>query len=115
MAARGGEPRGMRGRAPASLILAPTRELALQVSEAIQSFGKHLNLRVATLYGGASYAPQLRALRDGAHVVVGTPGRLIDHLDRRALGSLNDSSGSSASRAARRLAIRLTSRVRPVL
>ena len=68
-----------------ALVMAPTRELALQVSEAIQTFAKHLNLRVATLYGGASYQPQLRALRDGAAIVVGTPGRLIDHLDRGTL------------------------------
>ena len=74
---------------PRALVLAPTRELALQVSEAIQSFGKFLNLRVATLYGGASYGPQLRALRDGVHIVVGTPGRLIDHLERETL-SLRD-------------------------
>jgi ATP-dependent RNA helicase DeaD len=77
------------GRAPAAgvkaLVLAPTRELALQVSEALQSFAKYLNLRVATLYGGASYAPQLRALKDGAAIVVGTPGRLIDHLERGTL------------------------------
>ncbi len=77
------------GRAPSAgvraLVLAPTRELALQVSEALQSFAKYLNLRVATLYGGASYAPQLRALKDGAAIVVGTPGRLIDHLERGTL------------------------------
>jgi ATP-dependent RNA helicase DeaD len=66
-----------------ALVVCPTRELALQVSKALQSFAAKLHgLRFATVYGGAPYPPQIKALRGGAAVVVGTPGRLIDHLDR---------------------------------
>jgi len=73
------------GQGPHSLVLAPTRELALQVTEALRSFAKGGPVRVVTVYGGASYDPQLRALRKGVAVVVGTPGRLLDHLDRGSL------------------------------
>ena len=69
-----------------ALVLTPTRELALQVADAIESFATHLpGLRVHAVYGGAPYVTQQRALRDGVHVVVGTPGRVMDHLDRGAL------------------------------
>ncbi len=74
---------------PQVLILAPTRELAIQVAEAIESFAAHLPLRVATVYGGAPITRQLDALRRGVHVVVATPGRALDHLRRRSL-KLND-------------------------
>ena len=68
------------------LVLAPTRELAIQVAEAIESFSQHIKgLRVATLYGGQSYGPQFQQLERGAQVVVGTPGRLMDHLRRKSL------------------------------
>jgi ATP-dependent RNA helicase DeaD len=71
---------------PQLMVLAPTRELAMQVAEAIESFGKHMKgLRVATLYGGQSYGPQFQQLERGAQVVVGTPGRLMDHLRRKSL------------------------------
>ena len=73
-------------RKPQLMVLAPTRELAMQVSEAIESFGKNIKgLRVATLYGGQSYGPQFQQLERGAQVVVGTPGRLMDHLRRKSL------------------------------
>ncbi len=73
-------------RKPQMMVLAPTRELAMQVAEAIESFGKDMKgLRVATLYGGASYGTQLSQLEKGAQVVVGTPGRLMDHLRRKTL------------------------------
>ncbi|MBO6258723.1 MAG: DEAD/DEAH box helicase [Succinivibrio sp.] len=66
-----------------ALILEPTRELALQVSEAITKFAKFIDdFRVVPIYGGASYDNQIRALRHGAQVVVGTPGRLIDLIER---------------------------------
>jgi ATP-dependent RNA helicase DeaD len=65
-----------------ALVVCPTRELALQVSKALQSFATKLRVGFATVYGGAPYPPQIKALRSGAAVVVGTPGRLIDHLDR---------------------------------
>jgi ATP-dependent RNA helicase DeaD len=69
-----------------ALVLTPTRELAMQVAEAIESFASHLpGVRVLPVYGGAPYVPQQRALRDGVHVVVGTPGRVMDHMERGAL------------------------------
>ncbi|MUL45996.1 DEAD/DEAH box helicase [Mycobacterium sp. CBMA293] len=68
------------------LVLAPTRELALQVAEAFGKYGAHLNINVLPIYGGSSYTPQLAGLKRGAQVVVGTPGRVIDHLSK---GSLN--------------------------
>lgn len=69
-----------------ALVLTPTRELAMQVSEAISGFATHLRgLNVVTVYGGASFLPQRAALKAGAQVVVGTPGRIIDHLERGTL------------------------------
>lgn len=65
-----------------ALVLAPTRELALQVTEALRSFADGLRIPMVTLYGGASYTPQLKALRQGVSVVVATPGRLLDHMDK---------------------------------
>jgi len=73
-------------RSPQLLVVAPTRELAIQVSEAISDFATRIKgLRVATIYGGQSYGPQFDALRRGPQVVVGTPGRLMDHLKRNSL------------------------------
>jgi ATP-dependent RNA helicase RhlE len=74
-----------RGVAPRALILAPTRELAAQVEEAISAYGKYLPLRTAAIYGGVSIAPQVKALRSGTDVVVATPGRLLDHVQQRTL------------------------------
>ncbi|MBV8349557.1 MAG: DEAD/DEAH box helicase, partial [Mycolicibacterium sp.] len=69
-----------------ALVLTPTRELALQVAEAIGRYGAHLpRLNVLPIYGGQSYSVQLAGLRRGAQVVVGTPGRVIDHLERGTL------------------------------
>src|ERR1700755_1895120 len=69
-----------------ALVLAPTRELALQVAEAFSRYGAHLpQINVLPIYGGASYMTQLAGLKRGAQVVVGTPGRVIDHLDRGTL------------------------------
>ncbi|WP_371415377.1 DEAD/DEAH box helicase [Citricoccus sp. SGAir0253] len=71
---------------PQVLVLAPTRELALQVAEAFTSYAKHLKgVTVLPVYGGAPYGPQLSGLRRGAQVVVGTPGRVIDHLEKGSL------------------------------
>ncbi|MDX6326492.1 MAG: ATP-dependent helicase DeaD, partial [Nocardioidaceae bacterium] len=73
-------------RAPQALVLAPTRELALQVSEAISKYAHYLpGLHVLPIYGGQSYVVQLSALKRGAHIVVGTPGRIIDHLEKKTL------------------------------
>jgi ATP-dependent RNA helicase DeaD len=69
-----------------ALVLAPTRELAIQVAEAFQSYAAHLkNFHVLPIYGGQSYGPQLSALRRGVQVVVGTPGRVIDHIEKGSL------------------------------
>ncbi|GII99084.1 DNA helicase [Sediminihabitans luteus] len=69
-----------------ALVLAPTRELAMQVAEAISTFASALpGVRVEAVYGGSPFGPQARALRDGAQIVVGTPGRVIDHLERGTL------------------------------
>jgi len=68
------------------LILAPTRELAIQVAEACQSYAKYIkNFHVLPVYGGASYTNQLRQLKRGAQIVVGTPGRVMDHMRRGTL------------------------------
>jgi len=73
-------------REPQALVLVPTRELAIQVAEACQKYASHMpGLHVLPIYGGQSYKPQLDALRRGVHVVVATPGRVIDHLDRGTL------------------------------
>ncbi|VFP86400.1 DEAD/DEAH family ATP-dependent RNA helicase [Candidatus Erwinia haradaeae] len=73
-------------KAPQILVLTPTRELAMQVSEAIAEFSKHMRgIHTVALYGGQRYDIQLRALRQGPQVVVGTPGRLLDHLKRGTL------------------------------
>jgi len=74
-----------RGAAPFGLILTPTRELALQVSEAVTRYGSHLSARVVTVYGGAPVGPQLKGLHQGVDIVVATPGRAIDLLNRGAL------------------------------
>jgi ATP-dependent RNA helicase DeaD len=76
----------LRQKKPQALVLAPTRELALQVSEAFERYAAHLTgLHVLPIYGGQGYGVQLSALRRGVHVVVGTPGRIMDHLDKGTL------------------------------
>jgi len=73
-------------RDPQVLVLAPTRELAIQVAEAFQKYAKHLKgFHVLPIYGGQSYDTQLRQLKRGVHVVVGTPGRVMDHMRRKTL------------------------------
>ena len=63
-----------------ALVLAPTRELANQVATEIMAMGKHRSIRTLPIYGGVGYGAQVEGLRVGAHVVVATPGRLLDHL-----------------------------------
>ena len=71
---------------PQALVLTPTRELAIQVAEAFQKYATHIRgFSVLPVYGGQAYGPQLTALRRGVSVIVGTPGRMIDHLDRGSL------------------------------
>jgi ATP-dependent RNA helicase DeaD len=72
-------------RKPAGLILVPTRELAIQVAEAVHKYGKGLGLSVLPLYGGGSMPQQIRSLERGADVVVATPGRALDHIRRRSI------------------------------
>ncbi len=76
----------MKQKAPQALVLAPTRELALQVCEAFEKYSSRMpGVRVLPVYGGQGYGVQLSALRRGVHVVVGTPGRIMDHLDKGTL------------------------------
>ncbi|AUN95285.1 DEAD/DEAH box helicase [Pseudazoarcus pumilus] len=71
---------------PQVLVLAPTRELAIQVSEAFQRYARNMpGFNVMPVYGGQSMVVQLRQLKRGAHVVVGTPGRIMDHIERKSL------------------------------
>jgi ATP-dependent RNA helicase DeaD len=72
-------------RKPQALVLAPTRELALQVAEAMLAYGRLLKVRVLPVYGGQPYAPQISQLKRGVDIVVGTPGRLIDLMERNLL------------------------------
>ena len=73
-------------KTPQILVLTPTRELAIQVAEAFQSYAKHIKgFHVLPIYGGADIGGQLRGLKRGAQVVVGTPGRILDHLKRKSL------------------------------
>ena len=70
---------------PQALVMAPTRELAMQVAEAVYQYGRFCNVRVLAIYGGSSYARQLTRLKKGVDVVVGTPGRLLDLVKQGAL------------------------------
>jgi ATP-dependent RNA helicase DeaD len=76
---------GGEGRAPMALVLVPTRELAMQVSEAMHRYGRDLGARVVPIYGGQPISRQLRALEAGIDVVVATPGRALDHIARGTL------------------------------
>ncbi|WP_437590884.1 DEAD/DEAH box helicase [Sorangium sp. So ce1000] len=77
----GGEPPGR----PEALVLVPTRELAMQVAEAMHRYGRRLGVHVLSVYGGQPFGQQLRALRRGVHIVVATPGRALDHIGRGTL------------------------------
>lgn len=76
----------LKQKHPQALILAPTRELAVQVAEALQAYARHMQgFHVLPIYGGQSYTIQLRGLQRGPHVIVGTPGRIRDHISRKTL------------------------------
>ena len=79
------EPPATKTRAPRAMILVPTRELAMQVAEAVHKYAKHTRLTVVPVYGGAPMHQQIRALQRGVEVVVATPGRALDHLRRGTL------------------------------
>jgi ATP-dependent RNA helicase DeaD len=76
---------GKPGAGPAALVLVPTRELAEQVSQAVHRYGRELGVRVLPVYGGQPIGRQLQALQRGVDVVVGTPGRVLDHIERTTL------------------------------
>ncbi|ODN41818.1 DEAD/DEAH box helicase [Piscirickettsia litoralis] len=76
----------LKHASPQALILAPTRELAIQIAEAFQRYAKHLpGFHVLPIYGGQEFRSQLRSLKRGVHIVVGTPGRIMDHMRRETL------------------------------
>src|SRR6186713_53988 len=70
-------------RGTRALVLAPTRELVVQIEENVRAYGKHLPHSIALVYGGVSERPQMQALRTGATVIIATPGRLLDLMGRR--------------------------------
>ena len=70
-------------------MLTPTRELAAQVHESVRGYGKHLGVRSTTIFGGVGMQPQVDALRRGVEILVATPGRLIDHIERRSVNLSN--------------------------
>ncbi len=72
-------------RTPSALVMCPTRELAIQVAQEFEALAKHRDLSVVTIYGGASMGEQLEKLKAGAEIVVGTPGRIYDHIRSKAL------------------------------
>ena len=91
---------------PQALAVAPTRELASQVAADLERAGKRLGIKVLTVYGGRAYEPQIEALKQGVHVVVGTPGRLIDLAQqlvdaRQQAGGVGDAGGLDALQIAR--------------
>jgi ATP-dependent RNA helicase DeaD len=76
----------LKQKLPQVLVLAPTRELAIQVAEAFQKYARHMpGFHVLPIYGGSDYSGQFRQLQRGVHVVVGTPGRVMDHMRRKSL------------------------------
>ncbi|RLA57139.1 MAG: ATP-dependent helicase, partial [Gammaproteobacteria bacterium] len=80
----------LKQKLPQVLVLVPTRELAIQVAEAFQKYARHLpGFHVLPIYGGTDYRGQFRQLQRGVHVVVGTPGRVMDHMRRKSLDLSN--------------------------
>ena len=76
----------LRSKHPQALILCPTRELCLQITNDLKNYGKYLDdLNVVAVYGGASIVTQLKDIKRGAHIVVATPGRMLDVLNRKAV------------------------------
>jgi ATP-dependent RNA helicase RhlE len=88
---------GASGRAPRALVLTPTRELAAQITESAQTYGKHLRLRTVVVFGGVGINPQIDALRAGCDLLIATPGRLLDLAEQRAV-DLSRCSASCSTR-----------------
>jgi len=84
-----------RSRSVQALVLAPTCELAMQVAKATHDLGRFRNVRVLPVYGGQPISRQIHALEKGVHVVVGTPGRILDHLRRETFSLADGSHGGS--------------------
>src|SRR5256886_1607949 len=101
-------------RRPQALVVVPTRELALQVTREFGAIGKYRHAREVAIYGGVPYGPQERALDRGATIVVGTPGRLLDHIERGRL-ALPGSSGVILDEADRLLDLGFAPDVRRLL
>ncbi|MBA63692.1 MAG: DEAD/DEAH box helicase [Planctomycetaceae bacterium] len=78
----GGDMRKARSGRPQALVLAPTRELAIQIADSMRVYGKHLKLRIALVFGGVNQKKQVRAMQQGAHILVATPGRLLDLMEQ---------------------------------
>ncbi|MCI0507086.1 MAG: DEAD/DEAH box helicase [Gammaproteobacteria bacterium] len=76
---------GKNRRTIRALVLTPTRELAAQVSESVQTYGKYLPLKSAVIFGGVKISPQIQKLRNGVDILVATPGRLLDHVDQNTV------------------------------
>jgi len=102
-------------RAPQALILAPTRELALQVSRELTNLGKNRGVIVEPIYGGAPIGKQIANLKAGVHIIVGTPGRVLDHIGRRTSTARTSrrSSSTSATRCCRWASSRTSSASSP--
>src|SRR6476646_4052087 len=77
------QPKGGRSRLPRGLVLVPTRELAAQVHRSLSTYGAPAQLRVTAIFGGVGMGAQIQSLRHGTDIVVATPGRLLDHMQRR--------------------------------
>jgi ATP-dependent RNA helicase RhlE len=82
-------PKPAQPKTPRALVLTPTRELAAQVHDSIRTYGRHLGVRSTTIFGGVGMQPQVDALRRGVDILVATPGRLIDHIERRSVNLSN--------------------------
>ncbi|MCP4299233.1 MAG: DEAD/DEAH box helicase, partial [Gammaproteobacteria bacterium] len=82
-------PQQDRGKLPSALVLVPTRELCIQVSSAIHRYGRAFDARTLPIYGGQSIGRQISTLKRGTDIVIGTPGRVLDHLNRRTLDLSN--------------------------
>ena len=90
----------LKSRQPRALIIAPTRELAAQINDSVRCYGQHMHLRSTVVFGGASIRPQIQALNRGVHILVATPGRLLDLMNQRhlQLGSVETFSLDEADR-----------------
>jgi ATP-dependent RNA helicase RhlE len=73
------------GRHVRTLVLVPTRELAAQVAESVRNYGRHMQLKVAVVFGGVNIKPQIDTLRRGVDIIIATPGRLLDHMQQRTV------------------------------